>query len=176
MTHSDSSHPEPSSPGSVAIDQLTFSRLYDQYAPALLGVIAAIVHDEAEAIRLLESTFMKVSTQFEQARPESQPLFIWLLSIARSLALEATKSPRTADLTNLRLTDTGRVDMVAMNKATAPVAGNRPALSPTNELLDAVLYKNCTLEEAASSVGLPVASARQQFRLAMQQLRRSGTV
>lgn len=176
MTHSDSSRSEPSSSNSAPIDRVTFLRIYDQYAPALLGVIAAIVRDETEAIRLLESTFVKISTQFGQFRSESQPLFVWLLSIARSVTSEATKSTQTADPATLRLTDAGWVDTVIMTSPPVPAAGTQPALSPMNELLDAVLYRNCTLEEAASSVGLPVASARQQLRLTMQQLRRSGAV
>lgn len=177
MTHPDSSHREPSFPGSAAIDQVAFSRLYDQYAPALLGVIAATVRDEAEAIRLLEITFVKISAQFGQSRPASQPLFVWLLSIARSVASEAAKNSETAGPAHLQLTSTGQVDTVVINNLTAPVAGTQnPASSPVSELLDAVLYKNCTPEEAVSAFGLPVASARQQFRLAMQQLRASGTV
>lgn len=176
MTHPDSSHRESSSPGSAAIDQVAFSRIYDQYAPALLGVITAMVRDEAEAIRLLEITFVKIGAQFGQSRPESQPLFVWLLSIARSVASETTESARTTGPAIFQLTGTGQMDTVVINKPTAPVAGTQPALSPRNELLDAVLYKNCTPEEAVSAVGLPVASARQQFRLAMQQLRASGAI
>lgn len=166
MIRSDSSHPEPSIPPEfVALNRAAFSQLYDQYAPALLGVITAIVGDETEAARLLEVTFTEIRSQFGQSKPPGQPLFVWLLSMARRTASEASKSPKPKqpDPAALGLTDPEK-------KVRAPGA------HPTNELLAAVLFQNCTPEEAASLVGLPVETARQHLRLAMRQWRTSGTV
>lgn len=180
MIRSDLFRPESLSPGEVVtINQTTFSQLYDQYAPALLGVISAIVGDETEAVRLLEITFVRVRTEFGRTKPENQPLFVWLLSIARSTALEATEGQTKPGMTVLRFTDMGWVTTGSSTRngpATAATDTHSPTPSPMSELLDAVLIKNCAPEEAASLVGLPVTTARQHLRSAMQQFRASGTV
>lgn len=170
MIRSDFSRSKPSSPGgSVAIDQVTFSQIYDQYAPALLGVITAIVRNEDEAVRLLEITFEQVCSRFEQFQPGRQPLFVWLLSIARSTALEAMKAPKKSDPLLPQFASIGNKPDVAVTDA------QNAALSPTNKLINAVLFENCTPEEAVLAIGLPVETARQQLRLTMQQLRTSRT-
>ena len=176
MTRSDFSRPEPSSPGSSpAIDQTTFSQLYDQYAPALLGVITGIVSDKDEAVRLLEITFVKIRSQYGLKRPASQPLFIWLLSVARATALE-TKSFKASGQPVLRLIGIGKKVSLSENRnAPTPFVTDirKPVPSSVNELLDAVLFKNFTPEEAVSAIGLPPTTARQQLRTAMQQFRTS---
>lgn len=178
MTNSDFAHPESFPPNDpVAIDQITFFQIYDQYAPMLLGVIAAIVHDKDEAVRVLEVTFTKIRSQFGQSRPQSQSLFVWLLSIARATASDAKKNIVRPDLPVFNLSSTGKVNaFVDSSSPTAILGAQIPILSPTNDLLNAVIYKNCTLEEAVSSIGMPVETARQQLRLAMQQLRSSKSV
>jgi len=41
-------------------DEKAFVLLYDNYSPALLGIIAKIVKDEAEAENLLQDSFVKI--------------------------------------------------------------------------------------------------------------------
>jgi len=177
MIPSDYSHSELSSPGeSVAFNQVTFSQVYDRYAPVLLGVIMTIVRDKAEAVRLLEITFMKVSSQSEHSQPEGQPLFVWLLSIARSTALEVKESQKKSDppILQLTLTGTGKVVTGAAtgNTIATSVKNTRfPVSFPVSELIYTVLFEKCTPEEAASALGLPAETARKQLRQAMQQLR-----
>nr|WP_080241472.1 sigma factor-like helix-turn-helix DNA-binding protein [Spirosoma rigui] len=155
---------------SVAIDQPAFAALYDQYASSLLGVIMAIVRDKAQAETVLEETFVRIRSQFGQFRPGHQPLFIWLMSIARTTALEAKQNPRSTETPILRLTSAGQVVTTPLHSP-AGSPRSEPASVPANALIDAVLFKNCTPEEAAQNLGLPVETARQQLRQAMQQLR-----
>ena len=162
--------------GLGTIDQATFSQLYDQYAPALLGVITAIVQNEAEATRLLEVTFLKICSQFS---PKQQPLFVWLVSVARATALDAVKDQKGSTPPIVKLSDGGKVMTDVFTRSdsstTVPDPSHRVG-SPLNKLLDAVFFQNCTPEEAASTIGLPVTTARQQLRLAMQLLRKPGGV
>ena len=171
MTLSDFS--QPTSPLTV-LDQDAFSQLYDQYAPTLLGVIAAIVCDETEAERLLEITFTRIRLRFSEVRSNNQPLFVWLLSIARTTALESTQQQRKPKVPVFKLTESGGVVADVLIQRNVPVffTSTRTLVSSSmRALLDAVLLKNCTPEEAASSIGMPVATARKQLREAMQQLR-----
>ena len=178
MTNSGFPHPESFPPDDLgAIDQITFFQLYDRYAPMLLGVIVAIVNDEDEAMRVLEVTFTKIRSQYGQFKPQSQPLFAWLLSIARATASDAKKNPVKPDLPVLHLSSTGKINAFVNSSSTTAIPDAQiPILPPTNDLLNTIIYKNCTLEEAVSNMGTPVETARQQLRLAMQQLRSSKSV
>lgn len=159
----------PSSAGSVIEDQAHFSSLYDQYATKLLGIISAIVNDRAEAFRLLEITFTTVRSQLEQPRPAGQPVFVWLLSVARSTALEAKENARLSTQLAPMLNSGGKV--IAARTNTSGIKESRSASFTGKDLIDAVLFENCTPDEAVTKLGLPKETARQQLRLAMQQLR-----
>lgn len=155
--------------------QLAFFELYDQYAPLLLGIITQIVHDKAEAVTLLEETFIRVRSEIDQFSPEKQPLFTWLLQIARSTALAALKGRKPTHSSAPQLTTAhGQViSPVSLtdSKSELTVVPADSGSTRLNELLDAVFIKNCTPEEAAASLDIPVHLARQQLRLAIQQVR-----
>lgn len=147
-----------------------FAALYDQYASILLGVITKIIHDEQEALSLLETTFKKVRTRIKEFQPGKQPLFVWLLIIARCTAIDALMSRKAVKASTLRVTTSGRVVLSSSQQTNTPV---HPSDLQRKALVDAVLFKNCTPEEAAVSLDIPTEIARQQLRLAMQQFRTS---
>ncbi len=154
--------------------QLDFSTLYDRYAPALLGVITRIVSDKDESIRLLESTFMKVRLEINQFNAEKQPVFAWLLNIARKEAAEFLNQREKGQTAVFELSANGKVMPLQKNTTPAPRPFRSDLTDPRlTELVDSVLFENCTPEEAAGSVGFPVELARQQLRRAVQQLRAS---
>ncbi len=167
------SHQEPELPdGHGAADQLDFSILYDRYAPVLLGVIMKIISDKTEALAILETTFTKVLSEIGMFNADKQPVFVWLLTIARSAASDALNARKQVLIPVFQLTTSGNV-ITSPTSVVSLVTGfgaNSPS-GQLKELLDSVLFKNCTPEEAATSVGIPVDMARRQLRLAMQQLR-----
>ena len=160
--------------GRTSTKQVDFSALYDRYAPALLGIITRIISDEKEAVKLLEVTFTKVWSEIDQFKPEKQPIFTWLLTIARTTALNALDNRRKTETPVFQLTETGKVVPLQKDSTPAPVGFSRDSTDPRlTELFTSVLFKNCLPEEAAASIGMPIESARQELRLAMQQLRSS---
>lgn len=157
-------------------DPLAFSALYDRYAASLLGVITKIVHDdELEASVLLEKAFVKIQSQIVHVDSAKQSLFVWLLDISRQTAIDALKERRTQSRSATQLTATNQVRITPPHKRTSnsvPVVTD--SIDPQlKKLLDSVLFKSCTPEEAAASLGIPAESARQQLRLAMQQIRKA---
>ncbi|WP_020605049.1 RNA polymerase sigma factor [Spirosoma spitsbergense] len=156
--------PSPESAGGEkAIDKATFSALYDRYAPILLGVITNIISDKAASVVVLEDAFLAIHAQLDQFQPGKQPLFTWLLHITRHTAIDALNKRRQLLPDNLTLSETGRI--------VRPSEHSVPADAPQTALLDSVLFKNCTPEEAALSLNIPVEQAQQQLRLAVQNLR-----
>lgn len=154
-------------------NQVAFAELYDRYASSLLGVITGIVSNEAEAVEILEKTFIAVRSQAIQFEPTKQPLFIWMFGIARSVALNALKTHKSAQILPLYLNESGQLNASKLLTDQTISPANTAADSRLNELLNAVVFKNCTPEEAAASLEIPVEEARQQLRLAMRQLQNS---
>ncbi|GAB3022003.1 sigma-70 family RNA polymerase sigma factor [Spirosoma pulveris] len=166
-------HKEPQLPGRYDDKfPLDFSALYDRYAAVLLGVITRIVSDKDMAIELLATTFMKARSEMITYRPEKQPLFTWLLLIARCTAQDALREKKQASTRVVQLTLTGKVIPLPTNVLQTTVPLPTDSLNPKlTQLLHSVLFKNCTPEEAARNLDLPAETARQLLRQAMQQLR-----
>ncbi|AKD58314.1 hypothetical protein SD10_03950 [Spirosoma radiotolerans] len=157
--------------GQNPINKFTFHGLYDRYAPALFGVITKTVPNEDEAVALLEKTFETVHVELSKFKPGKQPVFAWLLTITRKIIAEALQSRNKVPSHVFQLTSTGKV--MPSTSSIAPVNSFSTTSTHTQlkELLDSVLFKKCTPEEAAQTIGIPIETARQQLRLAMQQLR-----
>ncbi len=164
---------EPELPdGHGLANQHDFFILYDRYAPALFGVITEIISDKAEALAILETTFTKVRSEIDLFNAEKQPIFIWLLTIARRVASDALKARKQVLSPVFQITTSGKVvDSQTSTVAVPTLFDTTSTDGQLKELLDSVLFKNCTPEEAATSIGIPLDRARQQLRLAMQQLR-----
>ncbi|GAB3800976.1 hypothetical protein GCM10028819_27320 [Spirosoma humi] len=157
--------------GQNAINKVDFHALYDRYAPALFGVITKSILNKDEAAALLEKIFVAVGAEIGLFEPEKQPVFAWLLTITRNAITDALQMRNRVPYPAFQVTTTGQVTLPAHQPAPAVHFDTHPTNSQLKELLDAVLFKKCTPEEAARTMGLPTETARQQLRLAMQQLR-----
>ena len=109
---------------------------------------------------MLEDAFLAIHAQLNQFQPGKQPLFTWLLQITRHTAIDALHKRRQTLPDNLKLSETGRI--------TRPTVSIASTDTQQTALLDFVLFKNCTPEEAALSLNIPVEQARQQLRMAVQ--------
>ncbi len=146
-----------------ATDKADFSALYDRFSPVLFGVITSIIPDKAASVVVLEDVFLAIHAQLDQFQPGKQSLFTWLLHITRNTATNALRKRRQTLSGNLKLSETGEVIRLPERSI--------PADTQQTALLDAVLFKNCTPQEAALSLNIPVEQAHQQLRLAVQNLR-----
>ena len=64
------------------------SDLYDQYSPALYGIILRIIKSHAKAEAILENTFLKILEEIDTYN-KITTFFTWMCSIARRLAVES---------------------------------------------------------------------------------------
>jgi RNA polymerase sigma-70 factor, ECF subfamily len=71
-----------------ARDESALAELYDAVAPWVLGLAYRILQDTAEAEDVLSEVFMQVWQRIEQHDTARGPLVPWVLSIARSRALD----------------------------------------------------------------------------------------
>ncbi|CAM3632324.1 sigma-70 family RNA polymerase sigma factor [Pontibacter korlensis] len=89
--------------------QEMLAKLYDAYAPVLMGVISRIVQDAEVAEEVLKETFVAIWTRIGVYDASKERLLTWSLAIARGMALEAIKTNRysTAARTSASTTNNG---------------------------------------------------------------------
>ncbi len=67
-------------------NQMAISRLYDQYAPPLYGLILRILKSPSKAEQILEQTFLKIIEEIGTYQ-KTTTFFTWMCCIARNLAV-----------------------------------------------------------------------------------------
>src|SRR5688572_6409074 len=72
--------------------QDTLRYVYDNYRPALHGVIFHIVRSQEIAEDLLQETFVKIWNNINTYDRTKGRLYTWMLNIARNLAIDKTRS------------------------------------------------------------------------------------
>lgn len=134
------------------------SCLYDQYAPALNGIVARIVPSEAQAEEVLQQIFIKIAYSIDSYDKESSSLFTWMSRIARKEAINASphQSNRADEHTS------------AEQDASPLVSG----ISPENkEVLDRIYLLGYTPSETAQHLDIPLDTVKSRLRMAVNQMR-----
>ncbi len=72
-------------------DRQQFEKLYDNYAPLLLGVISGVVENEPLAAQVLKDTFIKIRKDMIDGHCSADNLCTWMLSTARNLSLKVVE-------------------------------------------------------------------------------------
>ena len=73
-------------------DTTAFEILYDRYAATILGILLRILGDRNVAEALLQETFWQVWQKAETYSSQSARFDSWLFRIARSLAMQDSKT------------------------------------------------------------------------------------
>ena len=68
-------------------DQQAFSYLYDNYAPALNGIIFRLVEDSTLSEDILQEAFMKIWNNFSSYDKTKGRLFTWMMNLTSALGL-----------------------------------------------------------------------------------------
>jgi RNA polymerase sigma-70 factor (ECF subfamily) len=73
-------------------DESAFARVYDRYAPILLGLLLRILRSRAEAEDVLQEVFLQVWQQARSFDPARGRAFTWLVTLARSRAIDRLRA------------------------------------------------------------------------------------
>jgi RNA polymerase sigma factor (sigma-70 family) len=155
-----------------------YGKLYNRYAAPLLGFIQRILGDQHRSEKILQAAFLRYWQDIKLYDPTKERLFIWMLGIARTLALDTLKtasgevSPTTESKTPRSAQQKNRADVkvVYMNEN-----ANFAAQSHQNfeeiKALDLVCYKGYTMTEAAWEFGISTEILKQKLREEIKLLR-----
>jgi len=163
--------------GLKARDQKIFSYLYDQYSPALYGVIVKVLNDDSSAGDVLQDVFMKIWRHLDRYDETKGRLFTWMLNIARNTAIDIlrSKSHKMEQKIRNMPDDVHVVDsLIAVQPSTDYLGFSRILEKLTKEqrtLIDLAYYKGCTQEEIARVMDIPLGTVKTRMRNAINQLR-----
>lgn len=140
-------------------DQQSLDKLYDKYAPVLMGFICKLVQEEKIAEEVLQKTFQLAWQQLSLSQISNGPVFTWLLHLARSTAASIQLPP----LQNL----------IASDLVHNPANGNEePNFSVTrqNTIFDLLYCKGLRYEAVASLLKIPVEEVKSHFRASVKNM------
>lgn len=159
-------------------DQQAFQWLYDQYSPALYGVVLRIVRDDEQAADLLQDIFIKIWKNLDAYDATKGRLFTWMLNVARNTAIDSLRSRKTHPFAEIR-TDEENVHIVDREHNTEQPKIEHIGLKEVvdqlrperKELIDLVYFGGYTHEEAAEKLNLPLGTVKTRVRAALQELK-----
>ncbi|MCW3467494.1 RNA polymerase sigma factor [Chitinophaga nivalis] len=163
--------------GLRARDQKIFSYLYDQYSPALYGVIVKVLNDDSSAGDILQEVYLKIWRHIDTYDEAKGRLFTWMLNIARNTAIDVLRS-RSYKLEQKVQHITTAIQGSHQLSTTQPsidhLGFSRILEKLTREqrtLIDLAYYKGCTQEEIARVLEVPLGTVKTRMRNAIMQLR-----
>lgn len=154
-------------------DESAFRYLYDNYAPALLGIILNIIPDSQTGNDVLQECFVKIWRLMEQYDASKGRLFTWMHNIARSGAIDAVRS---AHWRNARKHEPVEDAHLAMPGVFTEYTGLRKTVHQLKDehrvLVELSYFQGYTHEEIAKQVNIPMGTVKTRLRAALAQLRK----
>jgi RNA polymerase sigma-70 factor (ECF subfamily) len=154
-----------------------FSYLYDNYSPALFGIINQIIPDKNISADVLQDVFISVWKKISSYDETKGRLFTWMLNIARNAAIDKIRSrPYQNSLKNQPLTET--VNTLTANSVVNPQVNDIGLKKLVNrlkqeyrELIELSYFQGFTHEEISKLLNLPLGTVKTRIRTALTQLR-----
>lgn len=162
-------------------DEQALGALYDRWSPVVQSLVQYIVRDPAEAEDVVEETFWQAWRQAGRYQAARGGVSTWLLTIARSRALDRLRALRRRRAELVPLADLA--DVVASEAPTpaaaselreraAMVAGAlRELPAEQRQALELAYFSGLSQSEIAERTGQPLGTIKTRMRLAMQKLR-----
>lgn len=159
-------------------DQQAFSYLYDNYAPALNGVIFRLVEDRALSEDILQEAFVKIWNNFSSYDASKGRLFTWMMNLTRNLAIDTLRSKGYKkqqkilgdeySVNNLQDASSGLDKFDAMG-----IRKQLHLLKPDQRLvIDLAYFNGLTQDEISKEIGIPLGTVKTRMRTAIMELRK----
>lgn len=166
----------------AAGDSQALEKLYDRYAPVLLGVVLRIVQQRTVAEEIVQETFWRVWDKADTFDSAQGKFSTWMYSIGRRLAIDTTRRqkvrPEAAgseaeEERMLRQPDNADVAETAdLRIQQARVRSALAELTPDQyQVIELAYFKGLTRQEIAQLIDKPLGTVHTRARLGLQRLR-----
>lgn len=167
----------------VTGDAAALETLYDQYAPAVMGLALKMLGDRAAAEEIVQETFWRVWRNANSYRSQQGNFTTWLFGITRNLAIDSWRRRKVRpqpifdheEEQQLEQNPDPRPDVTEATWANMKHSQVRQALNglPSNqrEVVEMAFFGGMTRQEIAEKIGVPLGTVHTRARLGLQKLR-----
>ncbi|CAN5142980.1 sigma-70 family RNA polymerase sigma factor [soil metagenome] len=159
-------------------DTGAFAYLYDNYSPALFGIIFKMLENKELAEDVLQEAFLKIWSNFSSYDNKKGRLFTWMLNIARNLTIDTIRSKGYKKQAKIRPTENA-VDNLSQNPDIAEsydALGVRKHLTllknDQKEIIDLAYFGGFTQDEISKQLEIPLGTVKTRMRTAIMHLRK----
>jgi RNA polymerase sigma-70 factor (ECF subfamily) len=154
------------------------SAVYDQYGPLTYSILLRITRDRAVAEDLTQELFLRVWTRISDYEATRGSLGVWMVSIARNLAIDFVRSTRVR--AGAQLNTYWQLEWLASSSSSSESVCQdldliRKTLatltSAQRQLLELAYFEGCSQSEIAHRLKTPLGTVKSRMRVAVQQLR-----
>jgi len=166
----------------AAGDDEALGALYDKWSPVVHGVVSRLLRQPEDVEDVVEEAFWQAWRQADRFDPARGAVQTWLLTIARSRALDRVRSLRRRREEPLEGDDGETVvqqvaegdpglDAEASERRRIVVAALSGLPAEQREALELGYFGGLSQSEIAERTGQPLGTVKTRMRLAMQKLR-----
>ncbi len=166
-------------------DERALATLYDRYAPVVMGLAVRIARDSTIAESVLLETFAQAWTDARRYDARRGAVASWLVTIARSRALDAVRASQCqARLGSVSVDDAPPAQLAAEDFASNPLRAlesseRRVAVAealgalpePQRQAVELAFFEGLSQSEIAERLAEPLGTIKTRIRLAMTKLR-----
>jgi RNA polymerase sigma-70 factor (ECF subfamily) len=152
-------------------------QLYDQYSPALLGVIVRIVRQDEAAEEILQNVFLKVWNNIDAYDSSKGRLFTWMMNIARNASIDHLRSKQYKQNQSIQGLDENVSDLQEMIQTpNFDYIGLDTMVNALDarqqEIIDLIYFQGYTHVEASEALRIPLGTVKSRVRSAVMTLRK----
>jgi len=158
-------------------DETAITQLYDLYSASLYGVILQIVKEKMVAEEVMQDCFVKIWYSFPLYDSNKGRLFTWLVTIARHVAIDKTRTPSYRQgRQNQTLDYIYEGCFIEISSFKPEHIGVKEIISTLSteqrKVVDLLYFEGYSHMEAAKILALPLGTVKTRVRQALQILRK----
>jgi len=159
-------------------DKNEYYKLYNKYAPAVLGVLSRTLGDKKLAEDCMRDAFRKIWEQRANYNPEKERLFTWMIKIAMSCVagLPSDRRNQFADDVREEIDLVYAMDIKSYLKEKQEAEGLNFAIGvdvTIREAIRLIYFESQSFAGAAATLGIPVDMLREKMIKTIKQIKGS---
>lgn len=155
--------------------------LYDRYSQVVYSLFLRVTHDTGTAEDLVQELFLRVWNRAQYFDPQKGSLGVWILSIARNMAIDHCRSARARFSSKLRPIKEAEYQADSQSSSAHPesslddIRTVRAAFSYLNQkqkqVLELAYFEGLSQSEIAAKLSEPLGTVKSWMRAGLTRMR-----